>query len=1615
MTSSYPKVYLISAWVVGVFQLCAGQVCTPTKLELLCGSSSQFVENNGMLGWHQCVPKSCGGPPVISNGYTVPARGESSPMCNENCTFGNYSSCAIISCRNQNVSNGVIEPSHRDIEYGRSVEVSCNYGYMRNDSAHLKGDNLESPAHVTFSRICSGNGQLTNMDVSCVAMRCSQVTDKYLTCTDSSMCKAATGMKTGVANPARPTSVYETVKIDCIPGFHWSGGSNVMQCKWTGALSTVAGMCIPSACNSTISNSLLSWEKASTVADGGIAYKDSDHIVCAYGYTIKHSRLPSNSTCPFKMVVNCSWSAANGRPQLNLDLNDFSCVRAACPMTNLVSGLRHYNSSLLNLSLTLNVGDTVDVTCVQGYRAAPLDSFSTSCDSSRRFSARCARGDTTSDPSYSPCDFDRLHCVPVHCSLSAVPNGVVSLMGGEDYDKNLLRWYNKYANISWNLSSTMTANLSCDVGYRPASSLVAYPDGSSPRSVILSCSSECQLNYSSPSCKPVSCQDTLPAGHFVSGRLPRPFLHGDVYEVYCPSGTAVQGTTTCQVMYQMTCSDGTLLFKMPADSTFSPQQIQCTAMTCGSGCSTSCSFDQRFQDPLAETIPNTTVTEGFISRFFQCRSANAEPVDNECKQFGDAKCEKGCFSRLSNCNIVQQNCFLQLPPHTFTVPAAASLMLKHKDSRTVYCEAGYMLEDDTPSVCETVQVVACSCGAAPIKRCIPQTCASRCDLGCPASQLLTFPHFGTARYVLGPEISISSTIPHLAQLQFSCANGFVPISSNLSIPRPVCNPTSIINAVCRSCQISITDDLTCAAASCPPVDFPYKTSDGFDMVDSTSVPGFHLGGAILTGQRVNITCPVNYAVAGTTARTKEVTCAAKSDGTCGMDLPICQRVPCPSFTVPANSMATRYNLSVSPPLQQTVAGGSSLVLLSGDFAEIECNSSYRLSSSNLFECASRFKVTCLEDGKLLSSRSNSSSIDSCELQSCFIVCDMGYACASSDDPKLCSNDVCAFNAPRTQAVPCSNISQLSSTLSKPLSGDRCQYLSLNVFPCLPFRCVRFEMPANAKSAETVKEVNGQVVWVADTASTLSGQVEQRYGAIINVTCQQGFMPETYAGSEEGCPQSWYLTSCNGQGLWENYQRCVPKTCRVTWQLGGYWQYRDVLLGSSFQVPCSANEEIPASLRSSVCLDNCNMSSQQVCAPKKCRPYNVTGFLVVSSSNQSVTVGQKVVVRCPIGLVAAPSFVHRCSKTFESTCQADQMFDRQDLLQCVPASCRPYVEVDHNVLQQSNSIRPALYGQPCREFRCKEGHGLGGNGSQSIFMRRCGTADDTLSACEWEAGPLCEPVVCGKFAAEAVPANSTVTYDANTSYRFGQKLSGRCELGFHRSDQQNLQNFEISCLASGKFQEPPSCIPVVCPPFERYLRATFASDVWSRAPVTQSNEQVKFNETVKLLCPEGYEFDPSSAGAEQGVKVSDFVANPTVRSYGDKIVIECQDGFQLTSYSSAFLADFQQTFGVVKVLASKRYALPPLSTASQISMDGPYSDVKISFPANSWPPTATQGPEIIVFNSSTGLPNLPATAEVAGVILDFGPSGIKFQNPVKLSIPTYLKSKPQDLEIFIYRY
>jgi len=331
------------------------------------------------------------------------------------------------------------------------------------------------------------------------------------------------------------------------------------------------------------------------------------------------------------------------------------------------------------------------------------------------------------------------------------------------------------------------------------------------------------------------------------------------------------------------------------------------------------------------------------------------------------------------------------------------------------------------------------------------------------------------------------------------------------------------------------------------------------------------------------------------------------------------------------------------------------------------------------------------------------------------------------------------------------------------------------------------------------------------------------GRAVTLKCRDGLAPESRIGSNVNCSDVTFEMTCNEEGYWQGFQKCVPKMCVVNETL----QSSLVAVGATHTRDCPVGYEIAQVEKAALCQDNCLMNSVQTCQPFHCLYPNGSDRGVQGPAGRALY-GGNISVRCSQDYITFDGRA-TCNQQFVATCQADATFDHRDM--CVRAWCDPYVSVDPNISADPWTTRTTLAGTTIR-VQCKKhyarGMGWGFNlsdlpasqyavrGQELAQSVACGKA----VGCQWDSQKECEEVPCkcmryfdflkgqpprtdGKLAPILHPSQSDGLFAS------GQDRLLACPPGYQLEDTGGNTSAHVLCSDTCTLLISRMCVPVVC--------------------------------------------------------------------------------------------------------------------------------------------------------------------------------------------------------------
>jgi len=476
------------------------------------------------------------------------------------------------------------------------------------------------------------------------------------------------------------------------------------------------------------------------------------------------------------------------------------------------------------------------------------------------------------------------------------------------------------------------------------------------------------------------------------------------------------------------------------------------------------------------------------------------------------------------------------------------------------------------------------------------------------------------------------------------------------------------------------------------------------------------------------------------------------------EVPTCQPISCGFFEIPANSLARKRlaNGTLANALHAPNATFSTMVeLFYNEAVLIECNAGHILANDGGL-CEFQTEVVCHASGEL------SSMEEQCSFQPCNVYCEVGTAYGGpSGTDNGCANGACPASAPRVYISP---------DMCPEEASSRCEEFR----SCTPISCGQYPIPAN---------------------SVVSDPNLHLFGSIINVTCNDRFVPESFVpdissalianpsqpnGLQFEAPAiTTFEAVCQNNGSWTT-QHCLSDICAFVDEMffscgpfaprmieSSIWVVEDVIspqgyiaMGESATITCppgsrigSTNVDAP-SVATSMCRADCTFDEVPTCQPISC------GFFEIPANS----LARK---RLANGTLA--NALHAPNATFST--MVELFYNEAVLIECNAGHilandgglCEFQTEVVCHASGELSSMEEQCSFQPCNVY-CEVGTAYGGpsgtdngcaNGACPDSAPRVYDSPDMCpegasSRCE-EKFRSCTPLSCGQLA---IPDNAT---------------------------------------------------------------------------------------------------------------------------------------------------------------------------------------------------------------------------------------------------------------------
>jgi len=806
-----------------------------------------------------------------------------------------------------------------------------------------------------------------------------------------------------------------------------------------------------------------------------------------------------------------------------------------------------------------------------------------------------------------------------------------------------------------------------------------------------------------------------------------------------------------------------------------------------------------------------------------------------------------------------------------------------------------------------------------------------------------------------------------------------------------CSEPRNLNATCNAstCMLQVQVDVSfeefpkCRRIACGALSRYMTTDDAVHVIfknHSTEIPALPAD-SLTIGESITIECPPGYKIS-TSGEPADEGAISSSTLTCSEDncnfatKPQCSRISCGFFQLPAGFKAVRTG-HVSENL---VSPNTSKRMLFGDSLMLSCiQPSLVLSSSNVEQCAKTFNVTCGASGRF-------------ETNSAF----MGSISPSTTLSNSTSNESCVHPQDKITCASCYRIWGNNTESRFPDHPSEDHYLrasdlnagtclittNRSAQPCLPILC-RPLMPPNASRIEFAGHVY--------RPSNLTGDYpEIRCSDSLTVFCADGFVPENSLVANTACSVSSFDMTCQGDGYYSGYQKCVRKQCVV--DLGD--RSISVAQNTTYFTTCGPGY-VPkyhssSSVLAPACQQNCLMTSLQECDKVTCRFLNLPNSSNYSSSmeegNWSATLGDNVTINCKAGYITLAGGAEVCQTSFSSKCQADATFELLQDEPCIKAYCPPYHAYDPNVEPDTFALSVAQPNQ-MMTLRCKANHGLNISSDAKTtyyttsgakeFNRTCKT-----STCSWlPADQKCVSVPCRCTPYAAFLSSQSTRSDGklyptlhhnevDEDSHPGVIKQVLCPLGYE-SEFTTGNASTITCTSACTYQTNVMCKPREC---------SWNSSFFQRTSGVQSvpdDQKIRFGQTIPLQCASGYQLASALPVTEAKMEIVKGL----------------------------------EALGQVKVFQKLTFPVPSRTEPASFAMFGKYSAVTLDLPAGAWPAGMTEGPSITIFE----IPSSRRAGTVAGVGVNFGPDGTQFSSPVTIACPVNANFDLGNRLLKVYRY
>ncbi|XP_052783270.1 uncharacterized protein LOC128219502 [Mya arenaria] len=402
--------------------------------------------------------------------------------------------------------------------------------------------------------------------------------------------------------------------------------------------------------------------------------------------------------------------------------------------------------------------------------------------------------------------------------------------------------------------------------------------------------------------------------------------------------------------------------------------------------------------------------------------------------------------------------------------------------------------------------------------------------------------------------------------------------------------------------------------------------------------------------------------------------------------------------------------------------------------------------------------------------------------------------------------------------------------------------------CPPVTCLPFTLPNNSNFIE------------------VNDQSKNTYMSNFTIKCLNGYEMKGNAN-----------VTCQSNGTWTISPECVPVMCKnYTVPPNAHIAEGESpanYFNESITVMCDLGYDYADSaLTTDVCQSNKNWTTQVSCEPVSCGAFGET-IEYAEMSQDGSNYGDNITVTCNTGYVLKGAEIIQCAEN-RSWSSAPT---------CEPINCTQLSEVlPKNVVISMGSTNPFSYNNTV-ELVCIEGYET--NSSTSVTCQ----ADRN-----WTPFPECEAISCGAFG-ETITNAETSQYNSN----YGDNITVTCYTGYALEGSGIIQ-----CGADRSWSNAPSCAPINCTQLSEILPKNVAIS-------EGSTNHFSYNDTVELVCKEGYETDSSTTVTCQadgnwtpfpeceavscgpfGETIENAEISQDGGNYGDNITVTCYTGYAL---------------------------------------------------------------------------------------------------------------------------